>query len=267
MMTPSHAVRSIQAALVRKGVWAERSVSLEEVQRLVEELQIVAGPCPLIRIGSEADGGYLIPDDLDDIGACISPGVSTEVGFDLDLAQRGIAIHMADASVAGPPVPHENFHFTRKFLDTFNSETTITLDDFIRDVAPGRDLILEMDIEGAEWRVFNSLSLDALRRFRIMAIEFHDLVSMFSRFGFREISGVFRKILETHAVVHIHPNNVTGPVAVDGISVPSLMEFTFYRRDRGNFSPAVPVIPHPLDAPCCIELPDYPLPRCWYRSA
>ena len=266
MKTRSHAVRALQGALVRTGMWIERASVIDDVRQLVEALRVVPSPRPLVRIGSTLDGGYLVPDDLDGIAACISPGVSTEVGFDLDLAERGIDIFMADASVAGPPVSHPRFHFTRKFLDTFDSDTTVTLDDFVRDVAPGKDLILEMDIEGAEWRVFHSLSAETLQRFRIMAVEFHDMVNLFSHFGFREIAAVFRKILATHAVVHIHPNNVTGPVECGGLSVPSLLEFTFHRRDRGTFAPGPLAFPHPLDAPCVAGLPDYPLPACWYRG-
>jgi hypothetical protein len=35
----------------------------------------------LIRLGSKNDGGYLVPDDLDGIVACFSPGVSRIANF------------------------------------------------------------------------------------------------------------------------------------------------------------------------------------------
>lgn len=267
MTLQSHAIRLAQGRLGQAGVWVERAAPLADVRRLIKDLRIESGSHPLVRVGPAIDGGYLLPDDLEGIAASVSPGVSTEVGFDLALAERGIDIYMADASVGGPPVDHPRFNFSRRFLDTYTSDTTTTLDDLVATIPSSDDLILQMDIEGAEWRVFNSLSPAALARFRIMAIEFHDLGSMFSRFGFREINGVFRKLLATHAVVHIHPNNVTEPVTVDGLAVPPLMEFTFHRRDRGRFTAGPATIPHPLDAPCTTRLADYPLPACWYMSS
>ena len=75
-----------------------------------------SGP-PLKRFGPSGDGGYLMPDDLDGIVACISPGVSTECGFDSEMAARGIDVYMADASVAGPSARHDRFHFFPKHLD------------------------------------------------------------------------------------------------------------------------------------------------------
>lgn len=95
-----------------------------------------------------------------------------------------------------------------------------------------RRRILQMDIEGAEYRVIAATTVETLSRFRIIVVEFHELSNLFTKFGFREISNAFRKLLLTHRVVHIHPNNVGGPAVRGHLSVPSLMEFTFYRKDR-----------------------------------
>jgi hypothetical protein len=126
---------AFRSSLIERGVWFEhgvgfdRAAPLRDVADLVAELQPKAISKPLRRFGTGADGGYLMPDDLDGVSACISPGVSTQVGFDLEIAERGIDVHLTDGSVSGPPIQHERFHFTKKFLDTYNSETTITLDD------------------------------------------------------------------------------------------------------------------------------------------
>ena len=52
----------------------------------------------LIRVGPSGDGGYLIPDDLDGLVACFSPGVSDISGFEVQCAERGMDVFMADAS-------------------------------------------------------------------------------------------------------------------------------------------------------------------------
>jgi hypothetical protein len=208
----------------------------------------------LTRFGPTGDGGYLMPDDLDGIQACVSPGVSTESRFDLDIAQCGIDVFMADASVDGPSLSHPRFHFTKKFLGLAPDDTTLTLDAFIETIpTPARDqpLLLQMDIEGAEYGVLQSLSLERLAQFRILVIEFHDLDNLFSRFSFRTMAAVFDKLLHSHVVV-------------GNITIPRVMEFTFYRRDRATFEPAPNrPYPHPLDADCVPTNPSLVLPACW----
>ena len=71
-----------------------------------------------------------------------------------------------------------------------------------------------------------------MQRFRIIVIEFHDLDQMFSRFAFNIIKPVFDKLRTPHEVVHAHPNNCADPVRRGSLSMPPVMEFTFYRKDR-----------------------------------
>ena len=53
--------------------------------------------------GPDGDGGYLVPDDLEGIVACFSPGVSNVAGFEKDCALKGMKVFMADASVEARP--------------------------------------------------------------------------------------------------------------------------------------------------------------------
>lgn len=240
---------------------------MDDVAALVADLKPKAISKPLRRFGTDADGGYLMPDDLDGVSACISPGVSTQVGFDKEIADRGIDVHLADASVLGPPIQHERFHFTKKFLDTYNSETTVTLDHYCAGIGGTDDLIIQMDIEGAEYRVLASTSDALLSRFRVLIIEFHDLDHLYAEAGFREKSPVFRKLLRTHEVVHIHPNNyAVASIKAGGLDIPPVLEFTFYRKDRDRFEPRQLQFPHPLDKENSSANPPFVLPRCWQPS-
>ena len=221
---------------------------------------------PLVRIGGVADGGYLLPDDFEGIRTCISPGVSSEVSFDAALAERGIHVYMADASVDGPPNNNERFHFTRKFLDVFEDETHIRLDTQAKSRPPelNGDSILQMDIEGAEYRVLLDASDEILQNFRIIVVEFHFLTRLFGKFSFPLVRATFQKLLRHHYVVHAHPNNVSGPILRGPLSVPEVMEFTFWRKDRADLAEGVSLaFPHPLDADCHPELPSVTLPLCW----
>ena len=56
-------------------------------------------PCELIRIGGNSDGAYLVPDDLEGVQACFSPGVCNFKKFEDELATRfGIKSYMCDFS-------------------------------------------------------------------------------------------------------------------------------------------------------------------------
>ncbi len=254
----------IRSRLLDVGLWIERSTSNNEVENLISQLRPMHTSCELKRFGPRGDGGYLLPNDLEGIGACVSPGVSFECGFDKDVADLGIDVYLVDASVSKPPIAHEKFRFTRKFFDIFTSDESITIDEFCKNISPGNDLLLQMDIEGAEYKVLKSASEELLTRFRIMVIEFHNLAHIFTKFGLREIASVFQKILKTHYVVHIHPNNTGQPVSRGSLVVPPLMEFTFYRKDRAIFERRALEFPNPLDVACVSGSPDLILPRCWY---
>ncbi len=268
-LSPALVLRSkalARSMLLNCGLWVDKSIDDKDLLDFISSLRPKQIDRAMKRMGSNSDGGYLIPDDLDGIGGCVSPGVNVECSFDTDIANLGIDVFLADASVSGPPVAHERFTFSKLFFDTFNSDDTITIDEFCKDIAPQQDLVLEMDIEGAEYRVLNSASESLLSRFRIMAIEFHDLDQLFNPFGFREIKCVFQKLLKTHTVVHIHPNNIGSPAVHGSISIPPCMEFTFYRNDRGTFIDSPLSFPHRLDVKNVAEMADLPLPRCWYPS-
>jgi hypothetical protein len=218
---------------------------------------------PLVRVGAVHDGGYLLPDDLEGISACISPGVSDQIGFDMAMAERGIDVVMADASVDGPPVAHPRFRFTRRFLETFEDERHVRLDRLSSE-APAGDKVLQMDIEGAEYRVLLDADADVLRDFRIIVVEFHHLTQIFNRFAFPLVRATFQKLLRSHRVVHIHPNNVSPAIVKSGLAVPDVMEFTFWRNDRADLVEEGSLsFPHPLDADNHPDLPPLVLPSCW----
>lgn len=248
-------------------IWIGASVKEPQVAQFIGRNKPMASSIGLKRFGPASDGGYLIPDDLDEVIACISPGVSGECGFDDAIAALGIDVYMADGSIVGPPHPHSRFHFIKAFLDTYNSDDTITVDDLcksVRDFKTGKDFIMQMDIEGAEYRVLHSMDIQLLQRFRIMVIEFHDLDQVFSRFAFPIINSAFRKLAIYHHVVHVHPNNCCGSACRGNLDIPRVMEFTFLRKDRGKFSNGeARSFPHPLDADNVTSKRSLNLPACW----
>jgi hypothetical protein len=219
---------------------------------------------PLIRIGGEADGGYLVPDCLDGIVACFSPGVAQTCGFELDLAGRGIRSHMADLSVDGPPVPNPLFGFEKKFIGTVDDDRFTRLQTWVaRHEAAGGDLLLQMDIEGAEYAVLLDSPPEVLRRFRIVVLELHAFDQIFVASAFDFYRQAIGKLLADFDVVHVHPNNCSRLRSNGMFEVPRVLEVTFLRRDHVVADAGRKLsFPHPLDRPNIAGRADLVLPRC-----
>lgn len=235
------------------------------LKRLIRRLRPQGLKVPLIRIGGAADGGYLIPDCLDKVDVCFSPGVDVMCDFELELAGHGIRSELTDYSVDGPPIPHELFHFEKKFLGAENSDEYQRFDTWVERRSKRSDsLLLQMDIEGAEYPVLASTARKVLQRFSVMVIEFHGLQRLFDRKRFRQANRVFQKILKDFDVVHLHPNNCCRVVSRGSLQIPQVMEFTFVaKRLKLTQSERTTPIPHPLDARNLPDKPDRELPACW----
>lgn len=218
----------------------------------------------LLRLGDQSDGGYLVPDDLNGLDACFSPGVSQEASFEADVAKLGVPCYMADYSVDNSPIRHALFDFEKRYLGSENDGVYITLEHWINLKQPnGKEFILQMDIEGSEYGVILTTPHHILQKFRIVVIEFHHLNDIFCPAGLQLIRATFQKLLQIFDIVHIHPNNCSSLVGRGYYQVPPVMEFTFLRKDRiFSVIPAVD-FPHALDVKNAPNLPDIVLPDCW----
>ncbi len=237
-----------------------------DVLRLLRSLRPVSGGAELIRLGPDGDGGYLVPDDLAGIECAFSPGVSTESGFEAELAARGMRVFLADFSVDGPAQANARFSFLKKYVGCMSDETHITLSQWKDASAPGYggDLLLQMDVEGAEYETLLTAPEELLSQFRVMVIEFHYVHELLNQRFFDLASRVFGKLLRTHTVVHIHPNNCCGSVRRAELELPRIAEVTFHRNDRLRQRLPCRTFPHPLDRDNTRKA-TLVLPRCWYE--
>lgn len=261
-------VRDALARLIGSvGLHVVKRSASGDLESLIRALHPVDSGVELIRLGPAADGGYLVPDDLQGIAYAFSPGVSTESGFEADLVARGLRVFLADFSVDRPAEANPGFEFDKKYVGSFSSDTFTTLDEWKSSKIPEYrgDLLLQMDIEGAEFETLLATSAELLTQFRIMVIEFHYLHQLLNKPWFLLISRAFQKLLQTHSVVHIHPNNCCGSIRSAGLSVPRVAEFTFLRNDRLRQEGAYcRTFPHPLDRDNTRK-PALVLPACWHR--
>ena len=164
--------------LLKNGIYAEAVVDKKIFLEFLERLYPVKIEMDLIRIGGENDGGYLLPNDLENISVCFSPGVADNASFELDLFNKtGIESHLADYSVTGPPDGYHPKSFIKKYLGPVNDETYITLDSWIKskEVENKSDFILQMDIEGGEYLTLLTTNIENLKKFRIIVLEVHNV--------------------------------------------------------------------------------------------
>lgn len=239
---------------------------LADLKEFIKLLHPTKTEHELIRLGSKNDGGYLLPDDIKDIDACFSPGVNYNSDFEIEMTKRGIYCYLADNSVDKPPVQNNKIDFTKKHLSYYNNDEYMTLEQFVKIKYKGEnDLILQMDIEGAEYEVLYTCEDQILRKFRIIIIEFHGLDRIIYKNGYKYISKTFEKLLKHFEIIHLHPNNCQSPVEYkDKILIPPTMEITFLRKDRIKSRFKAENFPHKYDSPNVLDREDYPLPKCWY---
>jgi hypothetical protein len=260
----------LKIALGKVGIFVSSTTRLDSIQNFFRLIRPLRTQHKLIRVGQTADGGYLVPNDLEGIDRCFSPGVSTSSDFELDLANRGISCYMADYSVEQPPIQHALFQFEKKFLGSENNEKFLTLESWVAKYGSNSsDMVLQMDIEGAEYEVIFNTPSEILNRFRIIIVEFHDLDQMLNKTSCTLIDQCFRKLLRDFEIVHLHPNNIMkGKRAIyHQFEIPSVIEATFLRKDRILSSVHQTEFPHPLDLPNSTDFDDYVLPRCWYSQS
>ncbi len=257
--------------VTQSGKWVvARATNPTDLLQLLEQLHPVVPDTGLRRIGPTGDGGYLVPDDLDGIVACFSPGVGAFSGFELDCVELGMRAHLADASVASPQFADDRLDFIPRFIRAVPDAESITLDDWVTTAEPAEsdDLLLQVDIEGDEWGVFLGASPEVLRRFRIIVAEIHHLQGLFDGESFPLLELTFKKLLASHTCVHIHPNNNCETSTSGGITIPKVAEFTFLRNDRIDRNTLVYAtqFPHPLDGDNTAYWDTLALPRSMYRA-
>jgi hypothetical protein len=258
----------VKRLAVKTGFSVVKTTPKAHVTSLIEKLHPYKIDKDLIRLGPPGDGGYLIPDELKGIAACFSPGVADISDFEQDCIHLGMKVFMADNSVDKPNLNTlpDNYNFIKKHIGAVNTADFITMDSWVNSFSlkQEEDLLLQMDIEGAEYQALLSMSDSQLKRFRILVIEFHSLECFWNPHFFRMAEMTFDKILQNHSCVHIHPNNCSPIDSNFGIKIPETAEFTFLRHDRATFERGELQFPNKLDFDNTSKK-HIALPRNWYR--
>lgn len=241
----------------------------KELFRLMKTLYPQPTQFGLIRLGGEGDGGYVLPDDLEGIEYCFSPGVADSSTFEEALAEKGITSFLADFSVDAAPISNSHISFDKLYVGPNEDEQKIIrLEDWIlsKNLSESAEFILQMDIEGDELGVILDTPKDVWRRFRIVILEIHFLVELAgSAIGFRMLDQCLSRLLSEFYVAHAHVNNVGGLVSLGRNNVPELLELSLIRKDRVNPELGLipTLLPHPLDQPNRHGVRTLSIPKSW----
>ncbi|MCL2745014.1 MAG: hypothetical protein FWE67_14315, partial [Planctomycetaceae bacterium] len=184
-------------------------------------------------------------------------GISDIAPWDLEFAGAfGIDVFQYDGTIEAPPQTHPKIHFNRFNITGSNpKENEKTAAQIINENGhQHKDLILQCDIEGAEWEMFGTMSEEDMNLFSQIIVEFHGLMNL-NRFDY--FVSVIEKINRTHQAYHVHANNCGGAVVLKGmILLPDVWEISYARRKDYEFIPCTETFPTPLDAANISSMPD-----------
>ncbi len=255
-----------RALIVKK----DYNFSFEYYKELKKVLRIkrVKG-FPFVRLGRPThDGGYTMVDDFiqgGGHGIAYSFGIKDDVTWDLDAVSRGYEVFQYDMTIDALPINNEHFHFFREGIGAVkDTEKSLdTLENFVirNGHVEEKNMILKMDVEGAEWGFIQTVPSGFLNRFDQMVFEFHNLIQPKSFIDMAVTIELLKKINETHTLVHLHGNNNGAHLSIENVGTfPDTLELTYLLTEKYSFVDDENIfLPLESDRPCHPAVPEIQL--------
>ena len=210
-----------------------------------------------IRLGREADGGYVIADIPNPAYDCyITAGIANEESFSRDFLQR-YEIHTSDCYAFDGTINNypwqytRNIQFVKKNISNKETNQTSNLEAVIKKY---KNIFLKMDIEHGEYAWINSIDTNLLQNFKQIVIEYHSIHIDQSTISYNTKVSCFNKMITNHYVVHAHGNNYGKATVVNGKLIPNTLEITYVRKDL--FSEKLKL--NQTHLPCGVDRPNNP---------
>lgn len=234
----------------------DRPPRTEADARCAEAAQLLrpyATAAALTRVGDAGDGGYVMVEEIA-AEAAISIGIGSNVSWDLDVAGHGLPVAMFDPTIPAAPASVPGGRFHRVGLGTAQQATTsgLALEPLARllelaEAPTTGDLILKIDIEGAEWDALADVG--DFSRYPQIVFELHDLSRLADAGSAANVLHLLRAIHATHLPVHIHANNEAGLAAFGAYWLPEVLEVSYLRRDLAVNARPADALDTRLDSP------------------
>lgn len=209
----------------------------------------------LVRIGGEADGGYIMIDSLKKSRIAYSFGINNDVAWDSAMVDKGYEVFMYDHTIENLPYDRDGFNFFKEGIAGKSDTENLcdTLENFIKrnGHATKTNMVLKMDVEGAEWDFLETVPVKVLRQFDQIVMEMHNLVRACSKEEMERRFNCLHKLNATHQLVHLHANNTAYLIQMYGTTLPDVIEVMYANRDRYKTVESKNLLlPTSLDRPC-----------------
>jgi hypothetical protein len=257
----------LKNTLIKLNIFIGRSTKINLVYDFLFLLRNSYFLIDLIRVGSPNDGGYLFPANLvDKFDMCISFGIGDNFDFESELAANGKIIYGVDGSIKDPGKTDVFRNFTSLYAASHSDDRSVEINKFLQHlVSKDKAFILKIDVEGDEYEVINNITEDILKKPEIIIVEFHHLDSLYTPFGYKIISSVFKKVLKYFYIAHIHPNNISVVYGPKGARIPNNLEITFVNRRHESSISKIRSMPHEHDARNVINKKNLVLPNEFWK--
>lgn len=167
-------------------------------------------------------------------------------------------IFMYDHTIDKLPQDNEHFHWFKTGIAGVYDPNQPELDTLPRLIAQNGhqddyNMILKMDIEGAEYDMLTTIDVDTLNHFSQIVMEFHWLLNMNLE---NKMLFALDKLNSTHQLVHIHGNNHSEYSVRGGMVLPAVVECTYLLKNKYTFTESKRFFPTQLDRSCNFTRPD-----------
>lgn len=247
------AVLLLAAVLLSFQTFApERFSNPMTVADVLPHLRVHSPPFPLVRLGNDHDGGYVICDGLE-YDSFLSAGISTDITFEDAFLQRhpNLICHAFDGTIDRLPYTpvRDRIVFHKKNI---GAENTSNLSNLHPLLDQHHNVFLKMDIEGGEYDWIPGLTPAHQHKMMQIVMEFHHILDSPARLM------CLTQLLQTHWLVHLHANNCSDKYQQDGRVLPHVFEVTLLNKA---------LVSSPL--PCnrrALPLPDLDMVNCTHAS-
>ncbi|MDR3175285.1 MAG: hypothetical protein LBU06_01955 [Desulfovibrio sp.] len=253
-------IKNINEKMISFSANVEEESYVKEILKLIKPMMAVTSLSPgKIRIGENRDGGYVMLNPGFQGGVAYSFGVSSHSPWDDEMAARGFHVFQYDGTMQ-PPQAKPNLHFHPYNItgDRDPQPDCKNIENIISDLGHEKEnnIILQIDIENAEWDFFAAISEKTLSKFSQIIVEFHRLTDFGHNIRQKHLD-VLKKICITHQSIHYHINNYGNVAVFSSCNIGYAIEVTYVRRQGNNFMPDYGEYPvYALDYPDNPMLPD-----------
>lgn len=249
-----------RAAREQKPQYVLRTREEQARHFLFAEVQPVKlANCELERFGEKNDGGYLLCGNLlTSVKSAYSYGIAGYDGWGCAVSTRlKVPTHQYDCfDSTRPACPGGDTQFHSECIgpDATTDKDGRPFDTLEHQIATngdaGKQLVIKIDVEGAEWNSLMQTPDAVLERIDQIAIELHDFDRDVNRF-----IAVVTRLKEFFHVAHLHFNNYSCIRGLEPFPAQAY-EVLFVSKRLAKVDGPGATRPNPLDAPNNPALPD-----------